>query len=72
LTDISYPVFQFEADFENIELAEILKLTDLESLSGQAKLAGNASLRYDLKEGFDGSGRAALCFEVGLFNTNLK
>lgn len=53
LTDISYPVFQFEADFENIELAEILKLTDLASLSGQAKLAGNASMRYDLKDGLD-------------------
>lgn len=49
----SHPVFQFESVFENIELAEILKLTDLSSLSGHAKLAGNASMRYGLKEGLD-------------------
>ena len=53
LVDVSYPAFQFEADFEDIELSEILKLTDLASLSGQAKLAGNASMRYDLKDGLD-------------------
>ncbi len=47
------PVFQFESVFENIELAEILKLTDLSSLSGHAKLAGNASMRYGLEEGVD-------------------
>jgi len=53
LVNISYPAFQFEADFDNIELSEILKLTDLENLSGQAKLAGNASMRYGLKDGLD-------------------
>ena len=50
---VAYPAFQFESDFENIELSEILKLTDLASLSGQAKLAGNASMRYGLKDGLD-------------------
>jgi hypothetical protein len=45
--------YQFEADFKNIELADILKLTDLSNLSGRAKLAGNASMRYGLKEGLD-------------------
>ena len=40
-------------DFENIELADILKLTDLKTLSGRAKLAGNASMSYDLQGGLD-------------------
>jgi len=53
LVDVSYPAFQFEVDFTDIELAEILRLTNLASLSGQAKLAGNASMRYDWKEGLD-------------------
>lgn len=47
------PAFQFEADFKNIELADILKLTDLRSLSGHAKLAGSASMRYGLEDGLD-------------------
>jgi len=47
------PSFQFETDFENIELADILKLTDLKTLSGRAKLAGNASMSYDLQGGLD-------------------
>ena len=47
------PSFQFETDFENIELADILKLTDLKTLSGRAKLAGNAFMSYDLKGGLD-------------------
>ncbi|MGV8947811.1 MAG: intermembrane phospholipid transport protein YdbH family protein [Candidatus Paracaedibacter sp.] len=53
LVGVAYPAFQFETDFGNIELSEILKLTDLASLSGQAKLAGNASMRYGLKDGLD-------------------
>lgn len=53
LANTSHPSYQFEADFENIELADILKLTDLRSLSGRAKLAGNASMRYGLEEGLD-------------------
>lgn len=47
------PSFQFETDFDNIELADILKLTDLKTLSGRAKLAGNASMSYDLQGGLD-------------------
>lgn len=53
LANKTYPSYQFETDFENIELADILKLTDLSSLSGHAKLAGNASMRYGWEEGLD-------------------
>lgn len=53
LVKSSRPAFQFETNFENIELADLLKLTDLNNLSGHAKLAGNASLRYGLDEGID-------------------
>jgi hypothetical protein len=49
----SKQAYQFETDFKNIELAEILKLTDLNSISGRAKLSGNASMRYSADEGFD-------------------
>jgi len=51
--DTPHPSYQFEADFKRIELADILKLTDLKSLSGRARLAGNASMRYGLKDGLD-------------------
>jgi hypothetical protein len=49
----SNPAFHFETDFENIELADILKLTDLKSLSGRGKLAGSASMSYTVDEGLD-------------------
>jgi len=51
--DSTQLAFQFEADFENIELAKILQLTDLESLSGHGTLAGNALMRYGFEEGLD-------------------
>lgn len=47
------PSYQFEAHFKRIELADILKLTDLKSLSGRARLAGSASMRYGLEEGLE-------------------
>jgi len=53
INNIGHTAFQFEANFEDIELADILTLTGLSSLSGHGKLAGNASLAYDAKEGID-------------------
>lgn len=53
MANVPHPAFQFEADFKNIELADILAMTDLARLSGQAKLDGNALVRYDWKDGFD-------------------
>jgi hypothetical protein len=47
------PTFQFEADFDKINLADILKLTDLNNLSGQGRLAGSASMSYDFEGGLD-------------------
>jgi hypothetical protein len=47
------PAFKFETNFKDIELAEILKLADLSNLTGSAKLAGSASVRYSLESGLD-------------------
>jgi hypothetical protein len=47
------PSFQFETDFKGVELGELLKLTDLDNLKGQAKLAGNASMNYRVGTGLD-------------------
>jgi hypothetical protein len=50
---ITPAILQFETDFKGIELAEILKLTDMSTLSGQAKLGGNALMQYSPEEGVD-------------------
>lgn len=45
--------YQFESNFNNIELADILALTDLNNLSGHAKLAGSALMSWGWEEGVE-------------------
>lgn len=45
--------FHFFVNLEEIELMNILKLTNLDNLSGQAKLTGHGVMCYDSKQGFN-------------------